>query len=71
MIEEKLKKKVISYCDYLLEKRWKNTIYKYDLTRIRNKYIYKDICYNELRNDVELLKEFKKLDEMFRYEKGL
>jgi hypothetical protein len=39
-----------------IQPKFKYTIYYYDLERIKNKYIYKDISIIELKKDLKTLK---------------
>lgn len=61
-IDDKMKMKVILYIDSMT-KNFTGTIYSSELRGVRNRYIYKDISLEELKRDVVLLKEYKKLSK--------
>ena len=63
MINNELKKEVIDYIDNLSEptNKLKSTFFQQRerLNKLRDKYIFKDLSYNELRYDVEEIDNIK------------
>lgn len=58
--DDKTKMKVIIFIDKI-EPKLENTLYHKELIALRKKYIYKDICNEELKRDVVYLKNIKKI----------
>lgn len=58
--DDKNKMKVIIFIDKIRPKL-KGTVYNNELLSLRNKYIYKDICREELKTDVVYLKNIKRI----------
>jgi hypothetical protein len=63
-MNDEMKKKVIVYIDYLLEKGWNETAFRIDLNNLRSKYIFKDISLNEFKKDINWLGDLRRLDQL-------
>lgn len=61
IIKDEIKKEIIDYIDRM-EVNYKGYTKEYskELKRFRDKYIYKDIGYNECKKDVEIINHIKK-----------
>jgi hypothetical protein len=68
MINNEIKKEVIDYIDNLTEptNKLKSSFFKERerLNKLRDKYIFKDLGYNELKYDVE---EINKIKEQIKF----
>lgn len=68
MINNQIKKEVIDYIDNLTEptNKLKSTFFqeRERLNKLRDKYIFKDLGYNELKYDVE---EINKIKEQIKF----
>lgn len=60
VVKDEIKQEVICYIDKL-EITYKNHfgMYRKELKKIRDKYIYKDIGFYELKSDVEVINKFR------------
>jgi hypothetical protein len=63
MVNDELKKEVIDYIDNLIEptKKLKGILFseRQKLNKLRDKYIFKDLGYNELKYDVNEINRIK------------
>jgi hypothetical protein len=63
-MKDEMKKKVIVYIDYLIERGWNQTAWRIELNNLRNKYVFKDISLEEFRKDIKWLSDLRQLDQL-------
>ena len=60
-VEDKTKIKVISFINYIEDKVAKRSQFFRELKSMKARYIYKDICIDELKKDITYLKNLKEI----------
>jgi hypothetical protein len=60
-VDDKTKIEVISFIDYINNKVLKRSQFFRELKSMKARYIYKDICTHELKNDITYLKNLKEI----------
>lgn len=63
-MKDEMKKKVIVYIDYLIERGWNQSAWRVELNDLRNKYVFKDISLEEFRKDIKWLSDLRQLDQL-------
>lgn len=59
-VDEKNKIKVIHFCNDI-SRKVVGTIYSREVRAMKNRYIFKDICLDEFKKDVDYLKNLKRI----------
>lgn len=61
IVKDEVKIEVISFINYMEDKVAKRSQFFRELKSMKARYIYKDICSGELKNDITYLKNLKEI----------